>query len=450
MRKTLFIIIGLLVLSLLFKGQPFHYSAPTILPYVAAEMKSPGFWVSRLNEPDKVVMDSSQIKLFNQRMVKESMRSNIAEFPKEYNGKELAVSLNKEFKEVSSAEYFFQNGIRPEKKFFKSILKNMNLESIPDQIQVRFAFVVRNTDQRILPVKEILSKKPRDIDFDELQNNALDMNTPVLVLAESKDSLWSYVIGPSSSGWVLTDNLAVCRQDEIKKIESSDFVVVTQAKADVYLDKERRNFYGFVRMGVRFEAKEFSGDIVEVVLPTRGSDGKMLMASGFIRAKDLHPGYLPYTQRTIIEQAFELLNAPYGWGGASGEQDCSQFLQEIFATVGLDLPRNSEYQAKAGRQVYEFKKSESAKERTAQVITQAKAGISLLYMKGHIMLYLGQVNNRPFAIHDTRGYSKWIWFKDVGMLINKVTVSDLNLGQGSRKGSWLSRLKLISDINNYN
>jgi len=443
MRKLLIIIIGLFILVSLFRGQPFHYCAPTVLPYVSTEMKIPGFWVSRLNEPDKVIMDLSQIQLFNQRMVKENMCTDIASFSKEYSGQELRASLKNEFKEISSAGYFLENGKRPAKKFFKSILKNINLENIPDQIQVRFAFVLRNTDQRILPVKEILTQKPRDIDFDELQNNALDMNTPVAVLTESKDRLWSYIVGPASSGWVLTENLAICSQDEMKVMPGNDFVVVTEAKSDVYLDKERSMFYGFARMGVRFEVKDFAQDIAEVVLPTRDSDGKIRIVSGYIRAKDLHLGYLPYTQRVIIEQAFELLNTPYGWGGANGEQDCSQFLQEIFSTTGIDLPRNSGSQAKAGALLYEFKKSDKASEREAEVIAYAKPGVSLLYMKGHIMLYLGEVNKKPFAIHDTRGYSKRIWFKDVGMLINKITVSDLTLGDGSFKGSWLSRLQCV-------
>ncbi len=40
-----------------------------------------------------------------------------------------------------------------------------------------------------------------------------------------------------------------------------------------------------------------------------------------------------------------MLNQPYGWGDMYGEQDCSRFLQMVFATVGIMLPRDSKDQA---------------------------------------------------------------------------------------------------------
>ena len=61
--------------------------------------------------------------------------------------------------------------------------------------------------------------------------------------------------------------------------------------------------------------------------------------------EDVHPGFLPYTARNIYKQALVMLNQPYGWGDMYGEQDCSRFLQMVFATVGIMLPRDSKDQA---------------------------------------------------------------------------------------------------------
>ncbi len=49
-----------------------------------------------------------------------------------------------------------------------------------------------------------------------------------------------------------------------------------------------------------------------------------------------------------------MLNQPYGWGDMYGEQDCSRFLQMVFATVGISLPRDSKDQAQVSNSVVDF------------------------------------------------------------------------------------------------
>jgi len=423
--------------------KPYSFSARSVLPNVSTEMKSPGFWISRLSAPDKEIMTPGQVLVFNQDIVNSKLRDDIASFPGTYHGKELKASLEKKFKETVSAGYFTQNGRKADKRFFALLEKNLSLENIPDTLSVRFAVVAAISDQRVLPTQAKLTKKPFDLDFDELQNSSLDINTPVAVLWQSMNNFWSYVTSSSSSGWVLTQNLAVCSRDEITRMRADDFVVITEAKADIYTDKEQRQWYGFARMGSRFEVKNYSQDTVEIALPTRDEHARLRVIPGYMRTKDLHRGYLPYTPRTIIQQAFEMLNTPYGWGGMNGEQDCSQFLQEVFATAGVDIPRDSSEQSKTGISLGEFDKNLDREARLSTVIAKAQAGVSLLYMDGHIMLYLGEINKIPYAIHDTSAYRKRIAFSDAPLLINKVTVSDLSLGEGSSKKSLLERLKSI-------
>lgn len=421
-----------------------YFSAPTVLPNVSTEMKTPGFWINRLRAPDEIIMAPKEIMIFNQQIITSKLREDLSAFPETYDGKNLNDSLKKQIDEIASAGYFTQDGNKAAKEFFASIEQNIGLKNIPETINVQFAIVTNQSDQKFLPTQAILTAKPGDVDFDEMQNNSLDIITPVAVLWQNADHLWSFVVGPSSSGWVLSQNLARCSQDDIKKMPTSDFAVITEAKADIYLDKEQRQFYGYVRMGTRFEIKNSSDEITEIALPLRDDNGYLKTTSGFIRTKDLHRGYLPYTERMIIEQAFEMLNTPYGWGGANGEQDCSQFLQEVFATVGIEIPRNSSDQAKTGTFLYAFDEKEKDQvTRVEKVIAKARPGLSLLYMKGHIMLYLGVVNNIPYAIHDTWAYRQEIGDEDTPMVINKVTVSDLSLGQGSSKGSLVNRLKSI-------
>ncbi|MBF0532600.1 MAG: SH3 domain-containing protein [Candidatus Omnitrophica bacterium] len=425
----------------------YYYSAPTNLPNVRTEMKTPGFWIGRLTAPDQVIMTADEINRFNREIIRKKYRGDISVFPATYTGREMSDSLRQRFYGMVSAGYFTQYGRKADQKFFIRIKGNMEINNLPDSLNVRYAIVARNSDQRFLPTQDKLTAKPLDIDFDELQENSLDINTPVAVLWQSVDRIWSYVIGPSSPGWVLTENLAFCGQEEMKRMRTPDFVVITSAKADIYLDQQRTRFYSFVRMGTRFELKNISQEVVEISLPIRDETGHIKIVSGYIRAKDLHRGYRPYTPRVIIEQAFEMLNTPYGWGGANGEQDCSQFLQEVFATAGIEIPRDSSVQANIGISLYEFKENEIEAARRDQVRANARAGLSILYMNGHIMLYLGESEGSPYAIHDTWAYREKIASKDTPRRINKVTVSDLSLGQGSGKGSLLLRLKQIRIYN---
>ena len=143
-----------------------------------------------------------------------------------------------------------------------------------------------------------------------------------------------------------------------------------------------------------------------------------------------------------MEQAFKLLNEPYGWGGMHGEQDCSRFLQEVFATVGINFPRNSSQQAQIGRPLAQFDTKMSEAERL-KVLREAVGGITILPMPGHIMLFLGMVDERPYAIHATWGYREKIGREESSRVINRVAVSDLSLGEGTLKGSLLRRLKSV-------
>ena len=56
------------------------------------------------------------------------------------------------------------------------------------------------------------------------------------------------------------------------------------------------------------------------------------------------------------------------------------------------------------------------------------------------MLYLGEVDDRHYAIHSTYAFRKPVKSMDQIVRINRVAVSDLSLGQGSTRGSLADRL----------
>jgi hypothetical protein len=199
------------------------------------------------------------------------------------------------------------------------------------------------------------------------------------------------------------------------------------------------DYYDYVRMGMRLPLSGIDAGRVTVNVPVMDADGTLAVKEAYMNAEDVSPGYLPFTARNIYKQALMMLNQPYGWGDMYGEQDCSRFLQMVFATVGVSLPRDSKDQAQVSNIAVDFdQKSDDATKITA--IARAPAANTLLAMKGHIMLYLGSVDGKPYVIHDTTGYKQTVDQKEMDYAIDRVIISDLSLGQGTAKGSLLRRL----------
>ncbi len=437
-------VVVLAVLSGCSTGVASYRPAPSVLPRTERAMKAPGFWVSLQPHPDRVLMDPLAIKEFNQRVVKElGLVSDLSAIPDPYVGAELSAQLEKPLTEIRKKNLYQSDGQRPHPAFWERLRENLNLAAIPSVIELRYGLIVHYADQRIFPTAEVLTAKPRDIDFDELQNNTFDVGTPVVILHESADREWCYVLAELSSGWIKKEFIAVSdRGDWEQFLKPDKSVTVTEAKADIFLDPEMTRYYDYARMGTPFGGATDRGtEAVRVLLPGRDAQGKYVRQAGYLRVGDVSDRDLPFTPRHVLEQAFKLLNAPYGWGGMYGEQDCSAFLIEIFSTFGIRLPRNSGDQAKVGRILEEFSDETSEPHKAELLAREAVGGATLLPMKGHIMLYLGDVDGRPYAIHDTWGYRErngWL------RVINRVAVTDLSLGENSKKGSLLKRLKSVN------
>ncbi|HET9444505.1 MAG TPA: transglycosylase SLT domain-containing protein [Acidimicrobiales bacterium] len=87
----------------------------------------------------------------------------------------------------------------------------------------------------------------------------------------------------------------------------------------------------------------------------------------------------------VIDAARRYLGVPYRWGGTDPATglDCSGFVQRTFADVGVDLPRVSRDQARAGTPVPSLAEAMPG-DLLAFDNTEARAGVD------HIGIYLGQ------------------------------------------------------------
>lgn len=433
-------------LSACLPGEKLYYAAPSLLPDTERRMKTAGFWVARHPFPDRLILTAEEISALNRMIVDDlELMKDITRLPDPFAGDDLLAALDEDLSRYMGKQLFMRDGSHASYSFFREVQENMNKTAVPSQIPVRYGLVVRYAGQRALPTDEALCAVPMDIDFEEIRNNSLDVGTDVAVMHESADGKWLYVVDKMHRGWMAKEAIAFCTGKELTAYrESPRFVVVTVPKGDIYGNRELTEYVDYARMGTRLPiAGEPGTDTVDVVIPVRNSDGTVSFQTASMRTSEVHIGYLPYTPRTIILQAFLMLNEPYGWGGMYGEQDCSRFIDEIFATVGIMLPRNSTKQARVGRLIAEYAGNASGHEKREPLCRECVGGITIMQLKGHVMLFLGCVNGKPYAIHDTWGYRERVWRGDRVRVINRVAVTGLSLGEGTKNGSYLDRLMAV-------
>lgn len=159
---------------------------------------------------------------------------------------------------------------------------------------------------------------------------------------------------------------------------------------------------------------------------------------------------LPLTRRRWLHQAFALLDHPYGWGGEKNGLDCSSFVMQVFRPFGLKLPRHSRQQMRALPRTIDVATGAGDAERLSLIDSAQRQGVVLLHFPGHIMIYLGRDHRgTPMVIHAFAQYLKPCSSADqreTRMLVNRVDISPLSLGEHTSTGSLLSRIDLVGTL----
>ena len=438
-------------------ARKYYPASDALLPGTEPEMNAPGFWISRHPAPDALILDDAGIAELNAQIRDKKLVRDLATWiPPAAD--ELNRDIEGAFRWVASLKVYERSGRRVGKRFLEPLREAVASGEL--FAEVRFGFLARKTDLRALPTDEPLFDGPGDPAIDNLQASSLEAGTALVIQATTGDGAWLYVTGERASGWVREERVAFAsREAFLERYLKPGTLTVIAAKAELWENPERTRLAYPARMGTRLipadppAATDDDGSrdpaiaekpsaVVPVLMPARDSAGNLYERLLWASRADVAEGFLPFTARTVYLEAFRLLNAPYGWGGSFGEQDCSQFLCEIFSTVGLTLPRNSSKQAKSGIPVRGFPETgrDDAAARESLLSGNALPGATLLRLPGHIMLYLGSVNGKPYAIHATFGYREKGAFRERVRLVNRVVVSTLELGKGSSVGSHLERL----------
>ena len=386
------------------------------------------FWQGRAADGEAVLLSPSEIEALNARLrAGEQTLYDLAAEPESLDGetvKSIIWGSTQEYWPYDAMPSLYTADGELSWQAWNATLTNRNIAGVPMEVRARYAVTVRRSDLRLLPQAagwyEGMSETARH--YDDLQATALDPAEPVLVWHTSGDGAFAFVEARDYRGWVALSDLAFTdRATWLRYVRPADFFVVTR-------DKIRLSAGGTAQvyqMGAKVPCAEQDGETM-LLLPVRQSDGSLsktrLPASD--AASGLHHGFLPFTSRNLYAQAFAFLGDVYGWGGQDESVDCSSFVQDVYRSMGIELPRDADRQEAALTKIPLSGLSRAARD---AAIRQAPPG-ALLFKPGHVMLYLGTDDDgTPLVIHCASSYYEG----GEKIYVRRVLVSDLSYENGS-------------------
>ncbi len=370
---------------------PEQSPAPEPLPGVTAEQRTAAYWVERARaygDPDEPLLDAADISNLGA-----SMALPVAERPlgqldlAEVVDEALVLAEVQERIEyirgrMERGEYLTADGERVGEEVLAAFA---SVDSLPE-LSPRLHEALETIQLRCGPTLDGFYTSSLDLDFDRNNCSSAHTGEPIQVLATWGTGL-QLVRTPYALGWISRD------------------APLSPALSD---------------------------EDAEILLTTP-------------------PGTM--SRRDVIESAFAMLDDPYGWGGNGGGRDCSRFLMDIFGGFGIGLPRHSARQALAGTFSVDVSSVTSERDKLLLLDEAARRGVVLMHFPGHIMLYLGQTEDgTPMAIHSFSEYLEPCEgvtlpsgeAAETLRRVDRIAVSDLSLGAGSSRTSFLERLTRVS------
>jgi len=403
---------------------------PICAPKVEWFMLKPEYWIEQAREAEELILNREEINKLNKKTFRQMKSKGLEEwlydlekYPKKIT-KEKLLNTMKTYssKEVFPIEPCYNRSADEISESVKEeVLHQANFDGIPDEIQVEFGMLTKRKDLRAFPTNIVFAKEAESIDVNLFQLTNLPIGSPVAILHKSKNRKWYYVQSDTYKGWIKSENLVLTRNKKeiFDYLNTNKFLIVTESKVETEPNpflKEVSNI--LFQMGDKIPLIEFdkipesipisnlhaqSAEGCYVVkIPVKDEDGYLQFKLALIaRSNDLCEGYLPYTRGNIIRQAFKLLGERYGWGGMFGRRDCSLFIMDIYRTMGIIIPRDAEMQEEgvAGESI---KFTGSIKDRE-NLLNQLQPG-NPIYLKGHVVMYLGKVGDNYYVIHSGAGY----------------------------------------------
>jgi hypothetical protein len=284
------------------------------------------------------------------------------------------------------------------------------------------AVALHRLDLRNFPTHKPLFHDPsvagEGFPFDYLQNSTVFAGEPLYLSHYSKSGAWAYVLTSYATGWVPSERIAPVGRAEREILQAQPLVGLLEDRMPIHSLRGQYMFEGYVGMVLPLQQKSAAQWRVDPA----GHAGTAEIPH---QAAAVLP--MTFTRENMRRVITPVMQTTYGWGGLYGERDCSSTLRDIFAPFGLWLPRNSYKQSRVGTVVSFEGLDDAAK--LARIAAEGRPFETLLYLKGHILLYLGIYDGEPAVLHTVWGVKTVDDEGNFGRhIIGKTVISSLRLG----------------------
>ena len=309
--------------------------------------------------------------------------------------------------------------IKMEKKSNFSAYKSVNKNAV----------TLNHLNIRAFPTKKLLFRDPslpgEGFPFDYMQNSTVSANKPVFISHYSKDKVWAYIFTSFTGGWVKTDKLVIIEEKYTSLWQKAQQVFLIKDDVDIYDENDIFLFKSRVGMMLALIGEDKDNYFVLSISSYKNSQPNYHKSK--ISKKISHKGVMNFNKKNLKLVMDEVAKSKYGWGGILNERDCSSTLRDIYAPFGLWLPRNSSQQARIGKVV---NLEDLSSEQKLQTIKEKAIPFkTLLYKKGHILLYVGTYDDEVIAFHNIWGIKTKKESIEGRIVIGKAIYSTLSLGQ---------------------
>jgi len=381
-------------------------------------MLSAAFWINRLDDSERVILDRKSIDVQNAALVQnDPTMHDLAALPELLARQQIVDWISNLSQRPTKPMYDSDGHVLPP-AVFDSLNVDLDLGAISEKLTPHFALVVHRADLRTFPTRLRVFSEPDNVDIDRFQESALFPGTPVAIVHTSRDRKWRFVISPRYAAWVEDQYLAEGSKAEVLDYaQAQPYRIVTGATvASVFSPSHPSISQLQLDMSVRIPLQAgwpadkavdgqhpYTAHVIE--LPMRQGDGALTIVPALLpKTADTQSDYLPLTRANILRQAFKFLGERYGWGHGYNARDCSGFVSDVYRSMGVLMPRNTRDQAiSPGLKHRLFTERD---DRTARIAAARALEVGdLVYIPGHVMMAIGSVDGEPYVIHDTTGLS---------------------------------------------
>ncbi|MDR3176102.1 MAG: SH3 domain-containing protein [Desulfovibrio sp.] len=253
---------------------------------------------------------------------------------------------------------------------------------------------LRDTDMRAMPSARPYYLRPdlpgEGYPFDYFQLTSLPPGTPIYISNVSRDGAWMLAECPAASGWLPTKDVARVDEPFMREWQSLPLAAVLRDKTRIGESE--------VGIGALLPIAGEREAGISLYYPVTSGEGKAEKVRRALPAGAAAPVPLRLDAANVARIGNGMTGQAYTWGGLDGGRDCSALTRDLFAPFGIWLPRNSASQAGAGNSIAGLSAGQKK-----EAIRSAPPFRTLLWLRGHIALYLGEYRGRGLIFHNIWG-----------------------------------------------